>query len=155
MSVCALPPALGMLLIIVAVAQKMPPVLAAPACPCKDETLCDPIRGPPVKEKEVFGFVSDASSLEEMNWTSATTIAWGSIDSVCQAHRHGARVVLASPQVVLTNNVTSRKSWISEALISVRNSFADGIVFDFESPLQVGSAQVEMYTALVRETTAI
>ena len=39
-------------------------------CPCKSADLCLPIKGPPVREKEIFGFRDrDGPDFTNYNWT--------------------------------------------------------------------------------------
>ncbi|KAH8073377.1 hypothetical protein JL720_10970 [Aureococcus anophagefferens] len=52
-------------------------VPAAGGCPCASAALCEPIGGPPVAAREVFGFVSGATDPAAVNWTHVTTVAWG------------------------------------------------------------------------------
>ena len=79
-------------------------------CPCENEALCKPITGDPVRSQEVFGFLANPASVNSsaMNWTYVTSVAWGSLESVCEAHKHGVRVILPSPRVMLTSNATER-----------------------------------------------
>ena len=125
-------------------------------CPCENEALCKPISGDPVRSQEVFGFLANPASVNSsaMNWTYVTSVAWGSLESVCEAHKHGVRVILPSPRVVLTSNATERAKWVANALQRVQETFSDGLTFDFESPVPVGGVEAEQYSLLVEETTA-
>ena len=131
-------------------------------CPCADERLCKTITGPPVRPNgELFGFYgswTNSSILgpgKDMNWTHVTTVAWASQDEVmCLAHAHGARAVIGAPPIDLDAlfQSSARKEWIENALAQVQDTYRDGIVFDYESPLKVGSVQARTYSFLIAET---
>ena len=80
-----------------------------------------------------------------MLWAQITTIAW-SVDAplVCEAHKHGTRLVAAAPLNTVAQlrslgaNTTLRASWVSEVVSMVGGLHIDGITFDFEEPLPPG-----------------
>ena len=130
-------------------------------CPCADERDCDTIRGPPVRNSELFGFYgswvheTNLPPGQDLNFTHLTTVAWASQDDVmCLAHRHGARAVLASPPIDLhaLADGAKRAAWVEDALDQVRRGHRDGIVFDHEDPHRAGSQDGRTYVALVSET---
>eukprot|EP00928_Gymnodinium_smaydae_P057646 TRINITY_DN40867_c0_g1_i1.p1 TRINITY_DN40867_c0_g1~~TRINITY_DN40867_c0_g1_i1.p1 ORF type:complete len:396 (+),score=30.08 TRINITY_DN40867_c0_g1_i1:66-1253(+) len=137
-------------------------VVSASQCPCAKESLCRPISGPPTNPHgELYGFYGtwkNSSILgpgEDVNWTHVTTVAWASLDAVmCLAHEHGARAVIAAPPIDLGALLeqTARKVWIQKALSQVQDTYRDGIVFDYEEPLKVGSAEARAYSLLIAET---
>lgn len=93
-----------------------------------------------------------------MNWTHVTTVAWASQDDVmCLAHEHGARAVIGAPSIDLDALFLKkqRKEWIENALALVQDTYRDGIVFDYESPLKVGSVQARTYSFLISETRCL
>ena len=61
---------------------------------------------------------------------------------------------MAAPAVELSAlaNEANRSAWISRALAQVKRGFYDGIVFDYESPQEKGSAEASTYADLVSET---
>ena len=126
-------------------------------CPCTDKSLCSTITGPPVNPNgELYGFsASWVDNQQDLNWTYITTVAWASDDEVmCRAHQHGARAVIGAPQTDLDALVepSARKEWIEVALQQVQDTYRDGLVFDYESPQEVGSIGGETYAALIAET---
>jgi len=124
-------------------------------CPCSNPDWCKPISGAPVRNKEVFGFHNGNSpkGYETFNWTHVTTIAWaGEPDIMCAAHSHGVRVILSSPGVILTNNATMRAIYANNVVAKVQESFADGVTFDYESPLAAGDVRSSYYAALISDT---
>ena len=128
------------------------------SCPCDDDALCHPIAAPPVRRKEIFGFVTVDSDVHRMNWTHITSVAWvQDEDIMCQAHAHGARVILGAPPFDLAQMVLPerRTQWIQQALTLVQEKFADGIVFDYEDPQMAGSVQGLAYAQLIAETRQV
>ena len=84
-----------------------------------------------------------------------TTIAWaGEPELMCAAHSHGVRVILSSPSVILTDNVTARAHFVDSVVSNVQEHFADGVTFDYESPLPAGDVRSSYYAALISETRA-
>ena len=126
-----------------------------PDCPCEDVTLCETIQGPPVRPKEIFGFTGTLG----MNWTHITTVAWVTDEKlVCKAHQHGVRAILAAPSFDLETEMQipeRRAAWIKDALNLVRSKFADGLVFDYESPQPAESAAGHAYARLIAETRRV
>lgn len=119
------------------------------ACPCQNQSLCAPLKGPPVSKKEVFGFVG----AQKMNWTHVTSVAWSSFAEIgCEAHANNARVILASPDVVLTDDASARLAWITNVYSTVEANWMDGMTFDWENPTPVGSNQSKQYALLIAET---
>lgn len=124
--------------------------LASGTCPCDDARWCDTIQGSPIRpDGEVFGFYASWKMPNprgaDMNWTRVTTVAWAAQDEVmCLAHQHGARAVISAPEIKnLTDlaNPQIRHEWIQEAVDIVTATYRDGIVFDYESPLPIGSLE--------------
>lgn len=129
----------------------------AEGCPCADSSLCLPIAGSPLAEREIFGFIGGNGST--IDWSRVTTVAWAAPDDyalMCRAHAMGARVILSAPkpELVLTSNSTARAEWVSTAVAAVTASYHDGIVFDWESPCRVGSPMQYWYGVLIGETRA-
>jgi di-N-acetylchitobiase len=123
------------------------------SCPCSDPSLCKPIGGLPLKDKEVFGFVGGNGST--LDFSRITTIAWGSNTTLmCLAHAHGVRVTLGAPapEKVLLANASVRAQWVQSAVQSVVNSHHDGLVFDWESPARMGSPEQKAYVELIGAT---
>ena len=132
-------------------------------CPCNDKQLCQPIPGPPVRQEgELFGFSNtQPHTIQQMenifNWTYLSTIAWASDSLLCEAHRHGTRLVAETPWYNLSNfvhNATARSEWIESALTMVQGRFFDGLTFDYEEPIanERTDPLASTYVALVRET---
>lgn len=133
------------------------PWLVVAPCPCNDESLCRPIDGPPAREREIYGFaLASGTDGAEMNWTHITTVAWAHTDAlICRAHAHGARAILAAPPFDLQRDMVvpaRRAAWIQAAVQLVQDKFADGLVFDYESPQPAGSSAGHAYAALIAET---
>ncbi|EGB12190.1 chitinase [Aureococcus anophagefferens] len=129
-------------------------VPAAGGCPCASAALCEPIGGPPVAAREVFGFVSGATDPAAVNWTHVTTVAWGDDAMMCAAHAAGARVVAAAPSINLTalEDPAARAAWVVRAVALVEGRYVDGMTFDYESPQPYGSPAIAAYAALVAAT---
>ena len=74
-----------------------------PSCPCTDQSLCQVI-STPAPRWEFFGFGADNFDRGAgFDWSTITTVAWGSdADLLCEAHRHGVRVI-AGVSPPLTN----------------------------------------------------
>lgn len=118
-------------------------------CPCENPALCQPIAGPPVREKEVFGFGQPTNI--NFNWTHMTSVAWiNDANFTCLAHSHNVRVILGTPPIILTPNISARAEFIDTVLQQVQDSFADGITFDYESPMAAGSAEGVWFTGIIR-----
>ena len=91
------------------------------SCPCDDEAWCRPIPGPPVRDREIFGFARyDGTTGAEFNWTHITTVAWAHDDAlICAAHQHGVRAILAAPPFDLEHDMivpARRATWIQDAV---------------------------------------
>lgn len=136
-------------------------------CPCEDKSLCRPNyqpRGSPgaVREKEVFGFVGDGGAgFAEYDWDVVSTIAWGTnTDLICQAHSHGARVVMSAPSFGQNGSdfpetQFERDTWINNTLRAAVAGHYDGLTFDYESPIAAtDTKKMGLYIALVQQTTA-
>eukprot|EP00934_Nitzschia_sp_Nitz4_P004586 Nitzschia sp. Nitz4//scaffold52_size167869//69679//70881//NITZ4_002274-RA/size167869-processed-gene-0.162-mRNA-1//-1//CDS//3329554029//4576//frame0 len=133
-------------------------------CPCDDPRWCKTIQGPPIQVgKEVFGFYAAFKHPNpkglDMNWTHVTTVAWASQDEImCLAHQHGARAVIGAPPIqnlTLLADPKRRSTWIQAAVNVVMKGYRDGIVFDYESPLDEGSVEGEIYAQLIAETRIV
>eukprot|EP00760_Papus_ankaliazontas_P019488 PhM_4_TR18029/c1_g1_i1/m.93039/K12310/CTBS; Di-N-acetylchitobiase len=134
----------------------IPPTTDATACPCADVSECTAVTVE--HSREIFGFYggNETSWEKEMDWSRITILAWppSNPQMACVAHRNKARVLLSPPSSMpLTPNATARALWISAAVKSVQDRFADGIVFDYEDPMDPTSPDVGYFTALVSETT--
>ena len=122
-------------------------------CPCENKSLCEPISGPPLANKEVFGFNTGANDYKDWNWTQITTVAWADTsDLTCYAHSRGARAILPTPAVILTANKTAQREWAKSTVALVEAHFADGVTFDYESPVPADSKLSEFYAQLIAET---
>ena len=132
--------------------------LHSSACPCDDPALCEPVSGPPLRSKEIFGFGTGSPEPTDLDWSRVTTIAWAGANTTvtCLAHRHGVRIVLAapSPESVFDKSAAIKAKWVADAVAAVTASHLDGIVFDWESPCPVGSPLQKAYAELVAATRA-
>ena len=109
-------------------------------CPCSNVSLCDPITI--THDKEVFGFLAAESgpasnaSWVNLDWTQVTTVAWDSSpELICEAHKHGVRVVANSKRFAPTLNQTVADEWAAKQVEMVKGTFLDGMVFDYEFPI--------------------
>ena len=78
---------------------------------------------------------------------------------VCEAHKHGARVIAGAPAILFSPDPAKRRAWIDALIVSLKSRYLDGVTFDYESPLDKtpGSptaGNMSNYVALVKETTA-
>ena len=123
-------------------------------CSCKNKEWCKPINnGAPVRDKEVFGFRGNSPTIAGYNWTHITSLAWGlSQEEICEAHQHDVKVIMASPTVILTSNVTLRQEWIDKTVAQIVERGVDGVTFDFESPIAASSNNGEYYSELIKGT---
>ena len=137
-------------------------------CPCSDAALCEPVRVQ--HTPELMGFTDPdafvAGSWKVFDWRRITTlVSWtpgeAEEEAMCEAHRHSARLIAASPGWGFDDvrNATARKRWVDGAVASISSRFLDGVTFDFEdavdgSPGSPTRELSELYTLLVRETTA-
>ncbi|XP_001627848.2 di-N-acetylchitobiase [Nematostella vectensis] len=127
-------------------------------CPCKEESLCEPITRPPGKECLVWTTTPNVWRKTDFNapgynWSKITTIGmfreWDD-ELFCTAHSKGVRVVLVSgfPVEKLSNSQV-RKDWIKNKTTEAKENFADGINIDIEGPIEKGSKEVTLLTKLV------
>ena len=128
-------------------------------CPCSDSTLCNLIQGNPIRKSgEVFGFINiQETDPASLNWTHISTVAWASSpEFMCAAHKHGARAVISSPSLDLSelHNRTKRKEWVQTAVSKVVTGYYDGMVFDYESPQLHGSQAAQTYAQVISDTRA-
>uniref|UniRef100_A0A7S3V1K8 GH18 domain-containing protein n=1 Tax=Aplanochytrium stocchinoi TaxID=215587 RepID=A0A7S3V1K8_9STRA len=128
-------------------------------CPCAKEELCLPIKGKPVREKEVFGYIP-AVDPKLTNWSRVTTIAWvkpEQTELICTAHAHGVRVILPvdNKDIIFSSNTTERKEWAKAYLARVQANFMDGVTFDYEDPETVGSKRAKLYSLLIQDTAYV
>ena len=138
--------------------------LWVPACPCPNTKDCQPVFTSELSVQvtgEVYGFAGGKSDTgQQYNWTHITTVAWAVNDTLmCEAHRHGARAVLAPPSFNLTLMTTLGgeereqyiQNWVQKTLSMVQARYRDGVVFDFEGPMQrqspIGQAYVDIINA--------
>lgn len=128
--------------------------VAQSACPCSEESLCQPVSSPPGR-KEILGFVVSSSNWKEYNWTEITTLAMFtdfSSDLICYAHARGVRVVIfGSYPVTNLSNEDQRTAWVKSQLEKVQQLYADGINIDIEYPTQNSTNQSSLLTQLVSE----
>jgi hypothetical protein len=89
------------------------------------------------RDKEIFGFVGGSPSYENYDWSVVSTVAWASDPQmICEAHKHGARAVMAAPKmVVFPADEKDRSQWISDVLTAAQRGNYDGITFDYEYPI--------------------
>ena len=123
-------------------------------CPCGDKSLCKPIGGKAISDREIFGFYGNGDG-SGIDFTRVTTVAWAFNPKViCYAHAAGARVVMAapSPETVFGANSSARSAWVEGAIQTMVAKHNDGIVFDWESPCDPGAASQRVYAQLVAET---
>ncbi|OWA53675.1 Di-N-acetylchitobiase [Hypsibius exemplaris] len=126
------------------------------ACPCEDARLCEPISK--TARKEVYGFATNNASdvYLKYDWSKLTTLAmWEFSDELmCFAHGKGVRldlVVSDYPVAQLTND-TFRRAWVASKVAVVKDKFLDGINFDPEYPIALGSPERKALIDLVNET---
>lgn len=110
----------------------------------------------PPAEKEIFPFVIPGSSADSSNvtavwsefrWDLITTASWaiGENETICAAHKAGARVVKAAAFALygaagsgketylgLMFNKTARAAYISQTVAEINRIGADGLNFDIE-----------------------
>ena len=126
---------------------------AQSACPCVDESLCQPISSP--DRREILGFVVSPSNWMKYNWSEITTLAMFtnlSSDLMCYAHSKGVRVVIsASFPVDQLGYEDKRKMWVQTQLANTQQVYADGINIDIEHLIQNGTDQRSLLTVLVSE----
>eukprot|EP00039_Didymoeca_costata_P000008 m.43756 g.43756 ORF g.43756 m.43756 type:complete len:377 (-) comp10005_c0_seq1:47-1177(-) len=130
------------------------------ACSCSSEKLCRPQYRPPndyARDKEIFGF-ANGRSYTNWDWSVVSTVAWATEpELICEAHKHGARVVMASPAIDLANLTTEAeiKVWVKNTVEKVVDGGFDGITFDYESPIsRVERQAAETYVRLINATRA-
>mmetsp|Transcript_35360 Transcript_35360/g.82655 ORF Transcript_35360/g.82655 Transcript_35360/m.82655 type:complete len:416 (-) Transcript_35360:24-1271(-) len=125
------------------------------ACPCMNEALCAPVGGPPVAEKEVFGFLGHDSG-STIDFSRVTTIAWpdDSDDLLCRAHAAGTRLVIGapSPEKVMMKSAEERRKWIDDLITIIQLQWMDGVVFDWEGACDPGAEEQKAYASLMAET---
>jgi di-N-acetylchitobiase len=150
--------------------QKLIAADTAPECPCSDKSLCRPTYVPKsddanktVRAKEVFGFVSDgAASHQQYDWDVVSTVAWVHDEqAMCEAHKHGARVVMSAPGFAnqgatpFPANATARLKYINSAIKAAQLGHFDGVTFDYESAIAAtDTGAMDLYIELIKETTA-
>lgn len=112
------------------------------SCPCSDASLCRPHYVPLgtfARDKEVFGFVGDGGvHYAGYDWTVVSSVAWAtSSDLMCEAHKHGARVIMSAPAIPagFPADDNARKTWIDAAVNAAKRGHYDGLTFDYESPI--------------------
>ena len=139
------------------------PIAPPPAnatCPCSDAALCRPTYRPHgdfAREREVFGFnTKGGGDYKHYDWDIVSTLAWGDDKGmICEAHRHGARVVMGAGSFKLPIQPSDRTAWVAAQVARARAGHFDGITFDYEDPIGVGEAEkMTTYVALVDETRA-
>lgn len=128
----------------------------------------NPIDGSSLRPQEVFGFrdggsLNAATKWQHYDWGRVTTVAWADTaipELTCQAHAAGARVVLAAPDPLPLNGSAvdieaAQALWVERAVAVVQASFTDGIVFDWELPVdpQADADVTCNYVALINATT--
>jgi Di-N-acetylchitobiase len=106
---------------------------------------------------QVYGFTDMLSTGEMYNWTHIGTVAWAASEEIiCRAHEHGARAVVAAPSFSLTLDDFNITSWVHTSLYMVQARHADGIVFDYESPLTTRDDEARRtYVSLISTTRAV
>lgn len=136
-------------------------VALSSACPCKDAKLCRSNGYMPpnefARDREIFGFAAGVN-YEMWDWTQISTVAWPSDPQlICEAHKHGARVVTGNPAInltALTGNPTAIKEWVAGAVKLVKEGGYDGMTFDYESPLRWNDPAVDTYVNIINATRA-
>ena len=130
------------------------------SCPCKDATLCNPVTIE--NKKEIFGFMGgkyDNYKWRFYDWDLLTTLCWppqsALPDLVCHAHENKVRILANAYGPPLTSNLTARAEWIKSSMIDVISHSYDGLVFDFEDPLDYRAPENIYYIDLVRETREV
>ncbi|KAL2090116.1 hypothetical protein ACEWY4_014804 [Coilia grayii] len=124
-------------------------------CPCKEQSLCQPIQNE--TQFEVFVFDVGGKAWKHYDWSRVTTIAaFGPYDAelMCFAHSKGVRLVLKGDVPVSAMvDPTNRTAWIKEQVSLAKKQFMDGINLDIEQAVQEKSPEYFALTALVKETT--
>jgi Di-N-acetylchitobiase len=139
-------------------------------CPCTEAKYCSPIvvsNNSAVKnKKEVYGFAGPNDTGEHYNWTYISTVAWAVQDELmCRAHQHGSRAVVGTPSFNLTylaglyHNPNERNdyitNWVQRTLFMVTSRHRDGVVFDYEEPLERNSPEMQAYVDLINATRQV
>ena len=131
---------------------------AAP-CPCADAALCAPLATPP--RAEVFGYSIDKSNWRAYPLDVVTTIVdfAGALAAdpslICLAHAAGVRVHANAPfPREQLHNASFVAAFRGAMVATVRDSFADGLSFDFEDPLNATGGDAAALTAVIATTAA-
>jgi di-N-acetylchitobiase len=144
-----------------------------PPCTGANASWCQPLKpsdGSSLRPQEIFGFrdggsLNAATKWQHYDWERVTTVAWADPaipELTCQAHSAGARVVLAAPNPLPLNETAvegmdieaARALWVEGAVALVQASFTDGIVFDWELPVDphADASITHNYVALINAT---
>ena len=125
-------------------------------CPCVNQSLCQPIRLGPRREK--FTFIVSMDNWRSYDYSQLTTIALF-VDHLlpefyCFAHSQQVRLVwTADYDVRKLGNPAARKEWLEKQVDKVKSTFTDGINIDVEREIAQGSQASEQFTSLVGELT--
>ncbi|XP_059164007.1 uncharacterized protein LOC131946963 [Physella acuta] len=127
-------------------------------CPCKDESLCEPIKDTTRKEVYFFSISNNASHWSRFDWAKITTICmynYVNPELMCLAHAHNVRAVaLGVVTEVMMITPELRQQWVTQQLQIAKDNFLDGLNFDLE--INISPEQTDLrdaYTTLVNETT--
>jgi len=123
-------------------------------CPCDDAALCAPLTTP-AAEKEIFAYATKDGWKHYLNFANKpTTIGFfGDItsDFVCNAHKHGTRVVRGLDfEKKQFTNAAFRSAWVKTQVADVTSLGYDGFNIDIEG----NTAHKHELTALVTELAA-
>ncbi|XP_055327647.1 di-N-acetylchitobiase-like isoform X2 [Paramacrobiotus metropolitanus] len=127
-------------------------------CPCENADLCKPIPARSIAKKEVYGFATNTKKevYLKYDWSKLTSLAmWEFTDELmCYAHSKGVRldlVVSEIPKDKLTDPEW-RKTYIQQKVDIITNGFLDGLNYDPEYGIALGSPERQALVDLVNET---
>lgn len=124
-------------------------------CPCADASLCAPL-ATPLPEKESFAFQVVANNWPFYDWSRLTSIVlYDGMDPamLCMAHARGVRIIwAASFSASDLLNETAKSTFLADTISRVVSTYADGVNFDFEDPVEPDTPE---YSALTDLTAAL
>eukprot|EP00041_Stephanoeca_diplocostata_P042407 m.10871 g.10871 ORF g.10871 m.10871 type:complete len:481 (+) comp7992_c0_seq1:260-1702(+) len=131
-------------------------ILDISACPCSDQSLCNPVTR--VGHENVYAFHTTGSqNWRDYDWNLITTICvFGSLDPelLCHAHSYGTRVTFGTGglEVKQWHNDTAVQAWINASVTKVTSAYADGFNIDIEHAAS-DPEDIAALTALTKQAT--